>query len=239
MKKIILLLTLIILTASIFITISNVTAVDNCYNAGANPIPICTCDDLNKTSLLVSSNYQIQNNIDCSGYNFDPIGDSSNRYSGTFDGQNYNITNLQISKAENYIGLFSMIQGGRVSNVNIINGNISGTQYVGGLVGYTSNSNITHCSFSGNVNGSSTIGGLVGKFYDYVKINSSTTSGTVSSSGNYIGGLVGYGSPNIGGSSVKYSSSNANVSGAVYVGGLIGSFGCNSGGWTIINCYAT
>ena len=73
------------------------------------------------------------------------------------------------------VGLFGYAVDATIKNLSIVNCNVIGRGYVGGLVGfinssfivpYSINSSITNCSVAGNVSGISNsqehIGGLVG-----------------------------------------------------------------------------
>ena len=113
-----------------------------------------------------------------------------------------------------------------------IHANISGADFVGGLLGQSYNEsyklklNINNCGFCGEIAGSSNIGGLIGKtFYQIINnIRSCFSIGTISASGNYVGGMIG----NDSGIYQQYSTNLSNnyhsgsVTGANYVGGLVG-----------------
>ena len=143
-----------------------------------------------------------------------------------------------------------------------VTGNISGRNYVGGVVGYLTGATIKNCHSYGTIKGSGTyIGGIVGKA-DSCNILDCSSSGIFSSKGSYIGGLVGYSNLNtiekcstsgrvfgqdnyiaglVGGSNggvLRTSNSSADVfifSNGSYMGGLVG----YAGGITIDQCYAT
>lgn len=164
------------------------------------------------------------------GAGFSPIGTSSNRFTGSYNGQGHTISNLYINRpSTNYIGLFGYTQSAEISNLSIINAEIVGNYNVGGLVGLSEYSTINNSYASGAVSGVSYVGGLLGRvpsdssFRTYI-INSYATA-DVSGSSNYIGGLVGYYYP---GSYIRNSYSTGSVSGSSYVGGLVGSFSYSS-----------
>lgn len=99
--------------------------------------------------------------------NWTPIGNDSNRYTGTFDGAGHTISGLQVSGGADrgtYIGLFGYVDGGTVENLNLAGVYISGLNFVGGVVGRNKGT-ITGCMVSGRVSGSDWVGGVVG--YDY------------------------------------------------------------------------
>ena len=70
-------------------------------------------------------------NIDLGEENWTPIGNYSNRYTGTFDGDGYTISNLNINTSNSdYVGLFGYVDGGTVENLNLANVSVSGYYYV-------------------------------------------------------------------------------------------------------------
>ena len=173
-------------------------------------------------------------------------------FSGEFDGNNHKISHLTITGGS-YLGLFGQLgSGAKISNLGLVDVNITGSDdYVGGLVG-TNSGNVTRCYSTGEVNGDGHVGGLVGKNYGHVRVCYST--GMVSGN-RYVGGLVG---SNSGGITTSYSIGEVNgdydvgglvgendghvmvcystgmVSGSRCVGGLVGS---NNG--CVLNCYST
>ena len=94
---------------------------------------------------------------------FKPIGDSSNPFTGTFDGRNYTISYLTINRPNtNYVGLFGNTKiGSSIKNVGLKNVDIVGSGYVGGLVG-DSSSEISNSYSTGNIKGNTEVGGLIG-----------------------------------------------------------------------------
>jgi hypothetical protein len=73
-------------------------------------------------------------------------------------------------------------------------GVVSGTSdYIGGLVGCNSDRDVTHCYSTASVSGSSCVGGLIGSngYEDSGSVIRSYSTGTVSGTGQNVGGLVG------------------------------------------------
>ena len=105
-----------------------------------------------------------------------------------------------------------------------------GTYSVGGLVGWNNFGNITTSYATGSVSGSSYVGGLVGS-NDSSSIANSYATGSVSGS-SYVGGLVGWNQS----SSITNSYATGDVSGWTVLGGFVG-FNYNSS--SITNSYAT
>jgi type IX secretion system substrate protein/GLUG motif-containing protein len=175
------------------------------------------------------------------GKGFYPIG----IFTGHFDGKGYEIDSLFINlHYQSPIGLFGSTKGARIENVGVINcdiyggfnvgglvglnrdssvisnsyamGNVSGRDYVGGLVGRNSH-RVINCYATGSVTGVSSVGGLVG-YNEYTsRVNNSYATGNVT--GDYrVGGLVGYNYL----SKVFNSYATGNVAGGSRVGGLVG-----------------
>ena len=189
-----------------------------------------------------SINCTLTADINLTGKEWTPIGDNDNRYTGTFDGGNYTITGLTVNQeGTNYVGLIGFIgSDGTVKNVKLENVNITGSYYVGGVVGYNSGS-VTACTSSGSVSGSYYVGGVVGG--NFGSVTACTSSGSVSGS-IYVGGVVGdnYGTvtactasgsvegrSNVGGvvgynssGSVTACTSSGSVEGSIDVGGVVG-----------------
>jgi len=92
----------------------------------------------------LEANYLLKNNIDASstsnwndGLGFDPIGDDTNKFTGGLTGNYYEIDGLYIDRpAENKVGLFGYIDYGEISNLRVINVDVSGQNFVAGLVGF-------------------------------------------------------------------------------------------------------
>ena len=125
---------------------------------------------------------------------FVPIGS----FKGTFDGQNFTISNAYINKA-GYTGLFAAVAAGStVKNLGLVDIYVKGTSRVGGLTGENKGT-ITNCYSTGTVRAIETgfrkeswVGGLVGE--NFGKIENCYANGTVSSEASgpsNVGGLVG------------------------------------------------
>ena len=82
--------------------------------------------------------------------NITPIGTSSNVFAATFDGNNNNLSGLNISVAGNNVGLFGYISGATIKNLTV-NGSVKGSQYVGGVVGYALNSTIENVTNNASI----------------------------------------------------------------------------------------
>ena len=74
------------------------------------------------------------------GYNdgkgWEPIGDDENRFTGSLDGDDYSINNLFINRPESiYVGLFSYVDDAEISNLSLLNVDVTGDRQVAALAG--------------------------------------------------------------------------------------------------------
>jgi hypothetical protein len=118
-------------------------------------------------------------------------------------------------------GLIGLAESDATISKSSVTGNITASgSYVGGLVGSAAGE-ISESFFSGGVTGNANnIGGLVGSTSGSISDSYVNVIGSVSGSGQYVGGLVGSTSGSV---SNSYANINGDVSGGgVYVGGLIG-----------------
>lgn len=82
--------------------------------------------------------------------NITPIGTISNVFAATFDGNNNNLSGLNISVAGNNVGLFGYISGATIKNLTV-KGSVKGSSNVGGVVGYALNSTIENVTNNASV----------------------------------------------------------------------------------------
>ena len=185
--------------------------------------------------------------------------DYDNSYTGTFDGGGHTITGLTVTTNDEYAGLFGWLnRAGTVKNVVMegiqitsnhmfgntggvagfswgtiencsVSGSVSGTVYVGGVVGVQIGGSITGCSSSATVKGMVDVGGVAGQ------TNSSATLTACYATGNVIiemdpkkniagGSLVGM---NAGSSLLAcYATGNVTSTGSstgyMHIGGFLG-----------------
>ena len=147
-----------------------------------------------------SINGKLMNDIDLSGIcganingaevNWTPIGNKTNQFSGTFDGNGYEVKNLYINSTDEYQGLFGYNEG-TIQNLGV-SGDVKGDRYVGGVCGQLYSGTITNCYNTGTVSGYARVGGVCGEITIYAKITNCYNAGSVSgSSSYYIGGVCG------------------------------------------------
>ena len=107
----------------------------------------------------------LTNDIDMTGVKWTPIGTKDSAFEwGEFDGQGHFITNLTVSDSSlEYAGLFGYVSKfsnpATIKNLGVF-GEFSGGEYVGGIAGYSENSEITNCFFIGTVSGTTNTNGI-------------------------------------------------------------------------------
>jgi hypothetical protein len=153
------------------------------------------------------------------GKGWQPIGTYDDQFTGSFDGQGYEMRDFFISRTdESGVGLFGDIGSGIIKNTGVVNVTVTGDSSVGGLVG-SSTSTVSNSYCAGSVAGGEYVGGLVG--YSTGNVSDSHSVGSVTG-GESVGGLVGAST-----GTVSSSYSSANVTGAgqqesLCLGGLVG-----------------
>ena len=163
---------------------------------------------------------------DTSGFtSWTPIGNKSNKYFGTFNGQGHTVSGLYFKDTGNSlcIGLFGW-NNGTVKNIGVIDSYIDGYMNIGGVCGYNESGTITNCYNTSKIRGSSSIGGLCGE--NSGTISNCYNTGTVSGS-EKVGGVCGRND-----GTITNCYNTGTVNGTTYVGGVCG---YNHG--TITNCY--
>jgi hypothetical protein len=198
---------------------------------GISAVEIRDWYDLDDVSNNLGGSYILMNDLDSTtagyeelagptangGKGWQPLGfmGGTASFTGTFDGQGYEIRDLFINRPDQVrIGLFGMIDiGGFVKNLGVVDVDVTGDTPVGGLAGYNW-ATISNSYSTGSVTGNTEVGGLVGVCYGTV--TNSYSAGSVTGEEN-VGGLVG---TNNGAVSNSYSSGS--VAGHSSVGGLVG-----------------
>lgn len=207
------------------------------YGTADDPYVITTASQLYEIRHDASQHFVLgaDINLDVPEYNAGEGWEPIPWFNGTLDGNGFEITGLYINRpVDENVGLFRILSDQAVvSNVKLVNVEVTGNYAVGGLVGWNRGS-IHHSSVSGKVTGadaeyeSDSIGGMAGM--NQGDISHSHASGEVT--GYYlVGGLAG---SNEG--SMQDSFASGNVNGVDHVGGLVG---WNFSGTTIINSHAS
>ena len=196
---------------------------------------------------------------------FVPIGNTATPFTGTFAGLGHSISNLTINlPSTNAVGLFGYTGSAAViGNVGLVGGSVigsndvgalvglntgtvnntyatgivSGSVWVGGLVGENGGGTVSNSYATASVSGTNAVGGLVGWNHEGGVSNSYATGSVSGGDGSYyVGGLVGANDATANTiSTISNSYATGNVSGGVGVGGLVGLNGYGS----VSNSYST
>ncbi len=184
-----------------------------------------SCYFLQTANIDASITYQWEGNE-----GFSPIGNSSTKFKGNYNGNGYVIDSLYINRtSEDNIGLFGYTINAEISNVNITNASVAANSKVGALLGENFTSILSGCYSSGAVTGNENVGGLVG-YIDTGSILKSNSQTTIMGT-SYVGGVVG----TLDASVITDSYSSGIVSGSVQIGGLVGYSWASS---SIDSCYS-
>ena len=163
------------------------------------------------------------------GYNWTPIGNYSNNYTGTFDGQGHTIGGLKIDgTGTGYQGFVGYLQGGTIQNLTLgPTCSVTGASYTGGLCGFNNDGYIRNCVNNGAVNGGGAFGGMGGICgQSNSRITNCYNTGAVNGRGD-LGGICGGSNGTI---------TNCYNTGAVNGSGDLGGI-CGRSNGTITNCY--
>jgi len=205
---------------------------------------IRTWRDLDAIRNNLSRRYVLMNDLDSTttgyrelasetanqGRGWQPIGTELQPFTGSFDGQGYEMRDLFINRPDEVrVGLFGEVERGAViKDVGVTNLTVIGRDYVGGLVGHSAGT-VSNCYATGNVTGEEHVGALVG--HNGGMVDRSRSSGNVTGE-ERVGGLVGWNQ-----ATLSNSYSRCTVRGDSSVGGLVGD------NWyyasTISNSYST
>ncbi|MBX2877615.1 MAG: Ig-like domain-containing protein [Saprospiraceae bacterium] len=207
----------------------------------SSPYSISTAEELDLVRYFPDNHYQLSTDInvqdviagDPSGWL--PIGTLSHPFTGTFEGNGFTITGLMVQRTlRTNQGLFGVLAGnGAIRDLHLVKADVTGGSPIGALVGRVVEGRIESCSSTGTVSSvGSKAGGLVGSLEKGVISRSSSTSKIVGE-GGMVGGLVG----EVGDGTVEISFATGNIRAfGTEAGGLIGAVRENS---LVKNCYAT
>jgi filamentous hemagglutinin family protein len=225
-------------TTALVIGGSDYTVINSLGAAGST-----TGTDLQGIEGKLSGHYALGSNIDASATaswnsngaatpvyaGFTPIGSSTAPFTGTFEGLGHTISDLTIDlPTTSDVGLIG--KSGKtavIQDVGLIGGSVSGSNYVGALVGQSGGA-VSNSYATGSVAGVSAVGGLLGQTSG--ALTDSYATGSVAGTGNGVGGLVGQ---NNGSISDSYATAST-VGFALEVGGLVGQNAA-----AVSNSYAT
>ncbi|ASR48507.1 filamentous hemagglutinin [Paenibacillus kribbensis] len=167
----------------------------------ANPFIITTEFDLNQMRWFRQGYYfRFEDDIKMTehqtGNGFMPIGfdlvGKEQYVKAYINGNNRSIANLFIYRPANtHVGLFGVISGGLIENLDIIDPNLTGKQYVSPF-GYVSNAKLSNChtdTFASSMIKGTFVGGLVGQVHGGAIIEDCSSNVNISTT-NYGGGFV-------------------------------------------------
>lgn len=209
-----------------------------------DPYLISTAEQLNSIGLFPcewDKHFQLTADIDLSDYDgveFNRIGVNDRwPFAGSFDGSRHKISNFTYHPPNEgdygFVGLFSDISdSATVKDLGVIDVNVVGSQFVGGLAGRNNGGTILNCYVTGQVWGGWRGGGLIG-------CNSGTVTtswATASVSSPWMGGPGGLVGANDGVLSDCYAIASVSAVSHDYGYGSGGLVGDNAG--QIRNCYA-
>ena len=173
-----------------------------------------------------------------------PIGNSTTKFTGSYDGDGYTISNLNYNdNTKSNVGLFGYISGATLTKITVASGSIYGAGAVGGICGYAAdNSTISLCANNATIYGKMEQNGGICGYLENSTITDCINYGLVSGS-NFTGGVLGRCKENNG--KTPPTTYNNNVINCVNVGQVF-SFCATSGNIigfndnlsaTITNCY--
>ena len=205
---------------------------------------------INTNDFTRSRHYILMNDIDADdtknwngGLGFQPIGRFITRcgangsgqnyhahlpFTGSFDGNGHTISNLYINRPrQDFIGLFGAAENAQICRLGLVNANITGWGYVGGISGWVAlptwkqYEDVLWESFvTGSVTaGHGIVGGLTGVHVGGGNIRRTYSTATVIAGDRVAGGLIG--DQGYSETAVSDSYATGNVSGGSVVGGLV------------------
>ena len=178
-----------------------------------DPYLIRNVEDYKKSTKDPSKYYKLEQNINFENTKFYQMGSDQNKFTGTLDGNNKTISNIN-HKACNNSGIIGY-NSGTIKNLNINNYTVDSQKSAGVVTGYNTGTianinidtaQITSKSYTGGITGSNT-GTIKG-----ITINDLTIAATTNT-----GGIVGHNTGTINTAIV-----NADVTGTQYVGIAVG-----------------
>lgn len=226
-----------LLLLSLFLLVQSLWAV---------PIEISTWAELQAINEALSGEYILVNNLSSATTGYDTYASSSANagagwnpigaypaptFSGTFDGDNYSISNLYISRSgTDYIGLFGYSESCTISNVKVLSATVTGKVRTAILIG-AQIATLSNIQVSGTVSGTQDVGGVMGIAQGSItKSTSSANASGTSNTGSFVGNAWSditdcYST----GTTTRASGTNANF------GNFAGTYSAGS----IYRCYAT
>ena len=154
------------------------------FNANADPLYIQNAGQLAQLAKWVRSGdlqtkgytYILANDIDLTGYIWEPIsstdGNLTTTFQGTFDGAGHTIRGLYTDTSSfvsghNYAGLFGLLNNATIKNLTIEESYVKGLSNVAGIAGSAfENTLIQNCVNNATVVGNTQVAGIVGEVFN-------------------------------------------------------------------------
>lgn len=218
-----------------------------------DPYQIADWVQLDNVRETLNANFTLVNDLDTdtTGYEtiasenanddqgFDPIGNNTNKFVGSLDGNGNEIHELTINRTSDDVGLIgfagsAMHPGAHLTNLTLTNVDVTGNNSVGALVGNSSKVTVNNVTLTGGtVEGhGDRVGGVAGVLTANQNINRERLADSQVrldnvTGGTDVGGAVG--TTELSGASLQINtvSVNTTVEGYANVGGLVGQFSFN------------
>ena len=163
----------------------------------------------------------LTNDIDLAGIAWEPIGTSSNPFKGTFDGQNYTISNLRCERdveITQRAALFGQANEAKICNIKVNNVYATALARVSAIAAGGTSTTIDNCHVTGDIYfcGYQYVGAIIG--YGYIKVSNCSVAGSTENP-------------------AVYATPDNDSYGKMYVGGIAGWIG--EGNSSITNCTAS
>ncbi|MBO4539069.1 MAG: hypothetical protein J5781_02250, partial [Clostridia bacterium] len=169
-----------------------------------------------QTSSGVGKRVELKADLDLTGSDFLPIGNSSHSFEGSFYGNDHTLTVDIDNNAGGATGVFAYTGSGCYITGLVVRGSVDGNNYVGGIVGDADGGRIEKCVSFVEVTGNTYVGGVVGSCKGSVTACSSfaTVRGR-----NTFGGIVGI-----------LQGSRSSLTESVFIGKVVSNNGTTFGG---------
>lgn len=199
-----------------------------CCPTFGQTIYVSTPQDIDDIRNNLSATYVQTADIDLTGHTIAPIGNGATPFTGSFDGQGYEIWNWNFNDdQQDYVGLFGATDGAKLIDITIREFNVVGRHHVAGLVGWAKHSTIERCQvLSGDEAGGSPttvlgvleVGGLAGRV-EWTLVQDCFSEAHVECSNRWAGCLIGHVHL---GSTIRRCHADGVAMGGNVVGGLTG-----------------
>ncbi|MCB9091441.1 MAG: putative Ig domain-containing protein [Halobacteriovoraceae bacterium] len=152
----------------------------------SSPFQINSLALLNEMANYPDKAFILTADIDMSGGYTAPV-----TFTGSLDGNHYELYDWTDASASNDLGLFQNLSGGSVSNLIIKNADLTGGSCTGAVAGNSSaNASVENIYVVGTIVGSGSVGGIIG-CTDTTTMTHVHYKGYITSTSNKLGGIAG------------------------------------------------